>query len=293
MRRVLIVLLLMCVLSSAVCAAPDSSLTVEVWPDGIAEVRAQLVIDSREQDTITIPAVNPEFVSVNDDTSVLRFAALEGELIVKNSREEAGYPLELRYQTASMTSKIGDEWMVSLDLSHPFWSADELAVVVSIPSQAAVISYTEGGIIYSDNEGMYIGWRPVELDTPFEVRYSLGPKSAFIYNRDSNVDGVLAIILLIILAGILLVFIYNRYLRKVSPAKKDILSALDNKERAVMEALIESDKERTQIQLAKETGLSKASVSRAVKRLSEKSLIVCRDFGTATLITLSDNFSRK
>lgn len=275
--------------------AEGSSLSFEIWPDGTTEVRARLVIDSRGVGTLSIPVEKAQFVSINDDESALRFAALDEELLIGPSREDAEYPLELRYQTTALTSKEGDQWTWTLKFDDDFWSGiSTLAVVAKVPDQAVLITYTEGGVVYS-NGGLHVGWRVNEPSSMGEigVQYRIEPSAFFPNSPGESRKTLLLVLFGIIIGGILLWGVYDRLVRKVSSGKRDILAALDKKERLVMEHLIEKGEESTQIQIAKQIGLSKASVSRAVKRLREKGLVTARDLGTATLITLSAQFSKK
>lgn len=296
-RRLWAFALVLLLLLPAVHAAPaeESTIDFEIWPDGTSEVRAKLVIDSHGEGTLAIPAENAQFVSINDDESVLRFVALDEELLIGPSREDEEYPLELRYQTTALTSKEGNKWTWTLTLDDDFWSGiSTLAVVTKVPDQAVLVTYTEGGVVYS-NGGLHVGWRienPSNIDE-LEVQYRLESSAFFPDSQDESRKTLLLVVFGIIIGGILLWVVYDRLVRKVSSGKRDILTALEKKERLVMEHLIEKGEELTQIQIAKHTGLSKASVSRAIKRLREKGLVTVRDLGTATLITLSAQFSKK
>ncbi len=294
-RSILVLVLLLLLPLAHAAPAGGSSMDFEIWPDGTSEVRAQFVIDSRGVGTLSIPAENAQFVSINDDQSALRFAALDEGLLIGPSREDEGYSLELRYQTTALTSKRGDEWVWNIDLHGEFWRGlGTLAVVVKVPEQAMLISYTEGGMVYS-NGGLHLGWRlqnPLSVDS-LEVKYRLEPAAFFPAGPGESRKSVLLLILGIIIGGVLLWFVYDRLLRKVSSGKRDILAALDRRERRIMEHLIENGKEMTQTQVAKQTGLSKATVSRAIKRLREKGLLTARNLGTATIISISTKFSKK
>lgn len=294
-RSVAVLVLLLLLPLAHAAPAEGSSMDFEIWPDGTSEVRARFVIDSRGVGTLSIPAEKAQFVSVNDDQSVLRFVALDEGLLIGPSREDEGYPLELRYQTPALTSKEGEEWVWDLDLHDEFWrGTGTLAVVVKVPEQAVLISYTEGGVVYS-NGGLHLGWRlqnPGSVDS-VEVKYRLEAAAFFPASPGESRKSVLLGVFGIIIGGALLWFVYDRLLSKVSSGKKDILAALDRRERRIMEHLIENGKEMTQTQVAKQTGLSKATVSRAIKRLKEKGLLTARNLGTATLVRLSARFSKK
>lgn len=275
--------------------AKSSSIDFEIWPDGTSEVHAKLIIDSRGVGTLSIPAEKAQFVSINDDQSVLKFVILDEELLIGLSREDVEYPLEMRYQTPSLTSKDGDRWTWTLRFDDEFWQGIEtLAVVIKVPDQAMLITYTDGGVVYSKN-GLHVGWRvnePSSMDE-LEIQYRLESSAFFPNSPGENRKSLLLMVFGIIIGGILLWVAYDRLVRKVSSGKKNILDALDGKERRVMEHLMEKKKELTQIQIAKHTGLSKASVSRAIKRLREKELVATKNLGTATLVAISAHFSKK
>lgn len=275
--------------------AKSSSIDFEIWPDGTSEVHAKLIIDSRGVGTLSIPAEKAQFVSINDDQSVLKFVILDEELLIGLSREDVEYPLEMRYQTPSLTSKDGDRWTWTLRFDDEFWQGIEtLAVVIKVPDQAMLITYTDGGVVYSKN-GLHVGWRVNEPSSmgELEIQYRLESSAFFPNSPGENRKSLLLMVFGIIIGGILLWVAYDRLVRKVSSGKKNILDALDGKERRVMEHLMEKKKELTQIQIAKHTGLSKASVSRAIKRLREKELVATKNLGTATLVAISAHFSKK
>ncbi len=286
-------------LSAAIAAAqPGGALTVALWPDGTSEVRASLVIDTSSTETFTLPARGAEFVSVNDDVSPLRFAVLEEGILIRPARQEARYPVEVSYQTTALTSKQGSRWRWTFPLKGEFWQGmEQLSVRVRIPQQAMLVSSSKGAVIYSEDEMLHAGWRlgapgnatlSVEYDTPAGAGILPLPGTG-----GGGLAGVGAALAAAALAAVLL-FIAARLLRlrMRGPAPKDVLAALERNERAIMSTLAGQGKEMTQTQLAKHTGLSKASVSRAVKRLREKGFVTAKSLGTATLVSLSPGRGR-
>ena len=285
------VLALALLLQAGMAAAqPGGALTVVIWPDGTSEVRASLVIDTSSTETFTLPARGAEFVSVNDDVSPLKFVVLDDGILIRPSRQEARYPLEVSYQTTAFTSKQGSRWRWSFPLTGEFWQAMEhLSVAVRIPQQAMLVSSSEGAVIYSADEMLHAGWRlnvpgnstlSIEYDTPAGAGILPLPGAG-----GGGLAGVGAALAAAALAAALL-FIAARLLRlrMRGSAPKDVLAALEKNERAIMSPLASQAKEMTQTQLAKHTGLSKASVSRAVKRLREKGFVSTKSLGTATLV---------
>lgn len=279
-------------------AQPGGALTVVIWPDGTSEVRASLVIDTSSAETVLLPGRGADLVSVNDDVSPLRFAVLDEGILIRPSRQDSRYPLEVSYQTTALTSKQGSRWIWALSLGEGIWQGiEQLSVAVRIPQQAMLVSSSEGAVVYSADGMLHVGWRlapagnatlAVEYDTPAGAGILPLPG-----NGGGGLAGVGAALAAAALAAVLL-FIAARLLkqRMRGPAPKDVLAALERNERAIMSTLAGQGKEMTQTQLARHTGLSKASVSRAVKRLREKGFVTAKSLGTATLVSLSPGRER-
>ena len=90
-------------------------------------------------------------------------------------------------------------------------------------------------------------------------------------------------------------FLYDKFGVIISKGKKDVIRALDDREKEVIKSLLDNKNQAYQRNIQKDTSLSKATLSRTIKRLGEKEtpLINVRPCGNTNLILLSDWFVKK
>jgi len=265
--------------------AAASSLSADVWPQGSVDIRVSLTTNTVGKDTISIPAPEPQFVSVHDDQRTLRFAVLSDGVVVRPGRSEDQYPLELRYQTAALTTKDG-MWTLRLPLGSLSAPA---GAIVAFPKGAMLHDYDGEPVVYTEDGRIHLGWRFEDaVPEAVTVTYTTGPPARAL-DAPALAIAAAAVALLTIFTR----RAYDHHIRKRSSGQKAMLDALEQHERTVMDALLGEKKEMTQAHLSKVTGLSKASVSRMVKRLSEKGMVTSARMGSATLVGVSREFRKR
>jgi len=194
--------------------------------------------------------------------------------------------LELELETADFVRSVDSRNLFSVDLSLS-QSIDGASATVKLPegyalantSSIPAVSPTASSII-SDGRRIIVNWNFVNLtaEQPFKFQTLYEPvKGGF-----SLALSAVVLLSLSVLAGVV-VFFYRRTKRP----KEVILSVLDDFERRVIEVVTVAGGEINQRKVVQETNLSKAKVSRVVKRLQERGLLEVTRLGRTNKLKLS------
>ena len=272
---------------------------IETYSDGVAKVNHHVIIDSREIDTaFMIPSYSPESVIVNDDDGELKFAMLGTFIIIQPRRQSENYAVRVQYLTDRLTSKNADTW--SFFYVIPQYSKmkvdriGEAGLILSLPITSSISSVTDEGIVFTENNRIKIGWKldlkPKE-NTTLIVRYQqmIGRKMDFSKIGFYSLLAVVLIVLLLVCTRTT----YCRLSKRLSKGKKDILNTLEKRERDIVSLLWDSDNKIYQSNIPKTTGISKATISRIIRRLENRNIIEIRPAGNTNLIILQDWFVKK
>ena len=275
------------------------STEIEVYEDGWAKVVNRLVLDSREvNEIIEIPAYNPESLIVQDQNSDLKFASLDDKLIIKPLSREENYEVYTQYVSDNITSKEGGLWIIDYPIFKDF-NIDVIeahTIVVSLPSTATILSSTNGVVTYFESGNLKTSWN-LALDKEFDTSIKLTYENQIV--NSFNWFKALFYTLLSTVSVLILVFtarfLYDKFGVIISKGKKDVIRALDDREKEVIKSLLDNKNQAYQRNIQKDTSLSKATLSRTIKRLGEKEtpLINVRPCGNTNLISLSDWFVKK
>jgi len=193
--------------------------------------------------------------------------------------------LELKFETADFVRAVDNKNLFSLDLSLS-QAIDQAVASVKLPegyaltntSSIPAVSPTAGSIV-SDGRRIIINWNVVNLtaEQPFKFQTLYEPlKSQF------PVALVSTTVLSFLVLGGVGIFFY----RRIKKPKEVILSVLDDFERRVIETMTNAGGEMNQRRVVQETNLSKAKVSRVVKRLRERGLIEVTRLGRTNKLKL-------
>lgn len=194
--------------------------------------------------------------------------------------------LELNFETRDFVRAVDTKNLFSLDLSLS-QSIDQAAATVKLPEGYALTQTTsipsvspEATSIVSDGRRIIINWNIANLTAtePFKFQTLYEPlKNPF------PVGLVTAIVLSFLSFGGAGLFFY----RRLKKPKDVILSVLDDFERKVIEVITTAGGEIIQRKVVQETNLSKAKVSRVVKRLQERGLLEVIRLGRTNKLKLA------
>ncbi len=193
--------------------------------------------------------------------------------------------LELTFETADFVRTVDTKNLFSLDLSLS-QSIDQATASVKLPEGYALTNtslipatFPSAGSIVSDGRRIIVNWDVVNLtaEQPFKFQTLYEPiKSQF----------PLALVSVGILSFLVLGGVGFFFYRRIKKPKEVILSVLDDFERRVIEVITTAGGEINQRKVVQETDLSKAKVSRVVKRLQERGLLEVTRLGRTNKLKL-------
>lgn len=297
----LLILIVLCADASAV-TVDYLNTGLQLSNDGSAKVKLSFSADTTSMDGILIPLRDAQVLNVNDGEYNLKYAWVDSGLLVKVEKHRPNYQINMEYITTKLTTKTDDRWsMVYMPLCSEKFTLKEnskTAVLLSLPRDSILISFEPEGMIFTENNILRIGWK---------IEPSNSSRISADYRTSAGVpDGgwkgdLIKSLMLIFMASVLLLisgtWFLNRYVRKVSPAKKMIMDTLEKREALVVRFLIENlnsrKREISQSQIQKHLNLSKATLSRTVRRLKEKGIIDVQPLGTTNLVKFSNGFLKK
>ncbi len=296
----LFLILVVCIESAAAFPISSYNVEIEVYGDGVAKVVNTLVFDSTKSgNSITIPAYGPESVIVYNDEGEVKFANIENNIIIQPNIQTKEYEIKIQYLTNKLTSKEGDDWVVKYNLPSrnvlKFDEAKDVRLIISVPNSAKLSYFTEGGVVYTQKNMFNVGWK-TDLEEyaqkEFEIKYSQVAQT----DGTSLVD-ILAIIFLAIIAAIVLGYCgycaFKKITKRLSKGKKDIMKTLDKNEKAVITLLLENNHKMYQSKIQKDSAISKATLSRVLKRLEQKEILEITESGNTNLVKIKEWFLKK
>jgi uncharacterized membrane protein len=175
------------------------------------------------------------------------------------------------------TSKIGDVWRYELNVNRSF---DTFTLVLTLPERSQIkeiggnVEYT---IMYEKT--LKINFAENNVEPVLWVRYSVGDVGFnFLY--------LIITILLIALGS----FIYLYFGKKTTKPLDHVTKTLNEKQKLIVDTLIQSGGSLNQNQLRHKTGLPKASLSRILNDLERKNIVVKEKLGLTNKIRISKDF---
>ncbi len=192
--------------------------------------------------------------------------------------------LELKLETADFVRAVDSKNLFSVDLSlsQPI---DGASATVKLPEGYALTNtsvipaiFPTASSIVSDGRRIIVNWNFANLtaEQPFKFQTLYEP----VKGEFSWALVVVSVLSLSVLAGTV-IFFYRR-----TKHKEVILSVLDDFERKVIEVITVAGGEVNQRKVVQETNLSKAKVSRVVKRLQERGLLEVTRLGRTNKLKL-------
>jgi hypothetical protein len=296
-----ILLVILLLFSTSVYAYEITSFNteIEVYNDGVAKVINHIILDTTDiKETFSVPVFSPDSVIVKDEDEELKFAILGTEIIIQPRMKMKDYKVNVQYLTNTLTSKNNDIWSITYSIpKYKDINVDKVykaGLILSLPSTVTISKFSDDGFIFSENGKINIGWKfdlKSDEDTKIEVTYNN------ILNRGVDLIKIGFYSLLTIILFVVIFFCmkkgYFKITKRITKGKKDILKTLEDKEKEVIILLLGNKHQLYQSKIHKDTSISKATLSRIIKRLEERTLIEVRPSGNTNLILLQEWFIKK
>ncbi|PIN79472.1 hypothetical protein COV16_04040, partial [Candidatus Woesearchaeota archaeon CG10_big_fil_rev_8_21_14_0_10_34_8] len=223
----------------------------------------------------------------------LKFATLGTNIIIEPRARTEEYKVTIQYLTNTLTSKNGDGWSLSY-LIPTYKKINSAGLILSFPNTATINSFSDGGIIFTENSNLKIGWKlslDENKDTTIQAKY---------HNKINRKVDYIKIAFYSLLSIILIVALvlcikhgYCKITKRLTKGKKDIMKTLDSREKDVINLLLKNNNQLYQSKIQKDTSISKATLSRIIKRLESRNIIEVRPSGNTNLIIVLDWFVKK
>jgi hypothetical protein len=182
--------------------------------------------------------------------------------------------LTISYTSAERIARRGDYLLFTESLPIPL-PARELHVLVRLPVLAAIKEPVQDAIsppatqIGSDGRHVLISWRAQDIEGAFDIQVAF---------EQAELLAALPALLAVIAAAAVAVFLYFRFQLRRERAEL-LMPALKPDEQAVYRGLLKHGDGVHQKVLVKESGWSKAKVSKVLKSLAERGLVRLEKIG--------------
>lgn len=277
-----------------------------VYPDGVTKVNHEIILDSTDiEKGFVIPVYSPESLIVNDEAADLKFGTIGINLIIQPKERIDDYKVNIQYLTNDLTMKKNGEWVLKYMIpaynSMAIDSIDKSSIIVYLPETSTILSTTPQGIVFTEKNFIKVGFKP-------EINRDSDNEFIITYSNKIEQKTERSFLLIAILLGFGVVLALGLYLsfrnykealvdffkkNKISNGKRTVMKTLDSKEKDVLMILLESKKEIYQSKVQKISGISKATISRIIKRLESKSLINIEAQGNANILSVQEWFLKK
>jgi len=285
-KKLLLLTLVLLILFATTVHADKVNTLINVYPDGSTEITQNLIINSMNINKgFSFPAISPENTKITDNEGKVKFAVLNNSFLIRPKEQSPAYNLKVTYLTNSLTKKDKNVWELNYHTTSP------TSITISFPKSTQLIDFTGDSIVYSENDQIKLDWKLTKdssIKIVYENRFQLPPQDYYklaLY--------FLSTIIILILLVYCVKKGYCKFTKRLSTGKKDIIKTLDKKEKEVIDLLINNNNQAYQSMIQKNTGISKASLSRTIKRLENKNLIEVRPSGNTNLIILNEWFIKK
>lgn len=207
------------------------------------------------------------------------------EKLTININEELKGPkttnIEIIYLTDYYTSKQNGIWTLNITSIYKE-KIDELKI--TLPKNAKILETPYSTAVQIINKQLYVSLKDI---SEIKIDYQLSEN----YNSPNYF-----IIVFFILLAIVLVFLISKKKRIIKPKMKsknnDLLLGLNENEQKIIKVIIENEGQ-TQKTITAKSFLPKGTVSRNIKKLSDKGYIEIKKYGVSNKIFLGEIFNKK
>ncbi len=297
---ILIIIIIMLFSQHSVYALEIHKTNIEIDISGTVFVREMFSIDSTDIDSFFLPVSSPSDIKVYDRNGKLNYSYDAGTLTVELGENKQDYSFTVEYLSSELTSKQGKNWTFSYQF-YKIKDFDRADLTLVLPPNPRLLYTSPQGVIYSEDSLIKIDFT-IDPEVPvsdISVGYDFETNT-----QQANSGYEIYIFILIVLAIVLILL--KQFKAKKQPEKKtektkqelsegqkDLMKTFTENEKVIVKYLIKQKEDISQKQLALETGIPKATLSRTLKKLQTKSVIEIRDYGYTKKIILTVWFLEK
>ena len=302
MRKIYLFLLIFVYLPASVSALTidEFNTNIEVYQDGMVKVNNKLIFDSTEvEEVVYIPIYSPQTLTVKDQEGDLKYATFSGFITIAPNKKIQNYEVEVEYMTTILTSKENNKWKIEYEyppletLNYNLIKSNQIKI--NLPKGTTLMYSISNSRVFVEKENLILEWNPELKKEDFviiEASFLLKP-TKISYIKDYLLVGSI-VLLIIIFSFFGIKYVVNKHIKKVSKGKQDIIDILSEPEKQVITLLLNTkDKKLAQSKIFGETGISKPTLSRTLKRLEGRKIIEIKPIGNTNLIILHEEFVKK
>lgn len=292
---------------------------ISVDERGEAIVSHLISFDSRRGEEVSFKVLDNSGIRVFDNLGELEFWEQNGVVSFSPRDFAENYGVTIEYSSSVMTSKTGGQWEFNFELK-PLNEFSELQFELLLPRNVTLSSHEPQALVYAGGEALELEWHFENAEEPvaFSAEYFFSEPN----HAGNENDFVFYFFLGAVLILVFSVSGYHYFLRQkkvekpiektsvmqmpvqektdkvenkkegLSEGQKDLLKLLGENEEKVIKGLLQGDKIAQRNLMAK-TGLPKSTLSRTIKKLELKGLLIVHDIGNTNKIELSKEFREK
>lgn len=257
------------------------SAKIEILEDNTVHYNVNLIFSNYTLRTFSLSLENPKDLLITTSIDCTAQETLFGTDILCNVNE-TDFNIMLEYE---YIDKIRENtYFTYIDsLKMPLFTK-ELIVEVRLPGGTGLMNTTDGlsftpklsGAFRSDGRNHYISWRRVSLSKDAVFDFSAAYEKLI-------VDYSMLFVPIVLLIAIIMALMFYRFYMKEGKMKL-VLPVLKDDERKVVEAMMKHGTGVNQKAVVRESGYSKAKVSKVLNSLQERGLIKLERLGRSNKI---------
>ncbi len=297
MKRFLITIILGLIIFSLPAFSSEVhqySVNVEIFGNNTIHYKLNLLFIDQKDIDFSILVISPENLAIDDTENCKISKKVLGTEISCFIPFSANKEINIEYDSEEgFMSKDGyilfsDSYRLSMDVKT-------LYVIIKLPEGSVLKepienSYTPANALKgSDGRRLILNW--LKNDLKQEDRFDIS--IAFEKISETNISSLPIETLIVIIIGMTIgfIFIYKFYLSK--RFLKIVLPILKQDEKKVFDCLIKHGDGVKQKLIVRDSGYSKAKVSKVLKSLSERGIIKLERIGRSNKVYMDKNFKNK
>ncbi len=288
--RVLLLLVLILLLAGSANAL-ESNVKVDLLPSGAAhEVIEISFIADADADEVSYSLLNkPENLKVFQSTDELEHKVVKNEyydiIISKQIKKGQSYRIRMEFDIKGLIRQLNRNYIFSFKY-QPNTNFENFNIEVVLP-RGFILAELEsavspsGGVVSTDGKNIIVNWnlKGINNEQAFIIVYERGLASSSSY--------VWIVVTIVIALGAIagVVTFYRK-------EKKEVIDGVLSVDEKKIVGMIEAGDEITQKQIVKDTGFSKAKVSKIIRRLEEKGIVEKIPFMATNKLKIKNKIKR-
>jgi len=296
MKYALITLLLGVILFSALVKAENIyqySVSAEIFANNTVHYKSNLIILNHSSQNITIPLNSPSNIQINSSAYCKEQNGLLETDVVCSLEAAEKTLISIQYDSSTVSKR--DSYFLFSDSFKMIKDTDSVFVLIKLPEGSGLKepvenSYTpEGALIGSDGRRPIINWEVNNLKEGSTFDISIAFERIGETTTASFPFGIILVLILITFSG--LGVFYQFYWRGKNV--KLILPVLKKDEKKIFDSIIKHGNGTNQKVIVKDSGYSKAKVSKVLNSLKERGLVKLERIGRSNKVHIEKNFENK